>query len=185
MRRAQTETHQCALVLPVARALEDFDQPLDPFVILRRGQIDQIAQRRRRMHERRIVAAMRDELRQECVQETTHGRGRRLILPRPSEIDRGCAAALSKQPVISLAQQFRHASGRRSQHDQAARLMRGQRQIGQRAQIVAAADEVFGRESPQDSPKAATGLRCVCGHHASGCCSALVGWALASTRFLP
>ena len=63
MWRAQTEPHQCAFILPIARPLEDVDQALDPFVILRRSQIDQIAQGRRRMHKRRIVAAMRDELR--------------------------------------------------------------------------------------------------------------------------
>ena len=44
LRRAQAQLDEGALVRAVARALEGLDQPLDPLVIGRVDQIDQVAQ---------------------------------------------------------------------------------------------------------------------------------------------
>src|SRR5205085_8752116 len=128
-------------------ALEGLYQLLDPLVVRGRRQLEQRARGRRGGRQRGVVAAVRDDLREEGVQEAARGGGRRGVRAREGEVDGRGAAALPEEFVEGLAQELRDAGLRRGQDEEAllARLRRGER--GYLARLFAAPDENFGRRA--------------------------------------
>src|SRR3984893_12992507 len=67
LRRAEAPANQGSIVLAKALLVKSFDQRVDPFVIRRRRQGQQIIECERRVNQRRFVAPKSQVLRQECV----------------------------------------------------------------------------------------------------------------------
>jgi hypothetical protein len=152
LRRSEAQAHERALVRLALRALEILNQPLDPLVILRRGQLKQRAHRRRGRDERGVVAAVRHHLREERLQEAARGGRDRGVRAREGEVDGRGAAPLSEQLVEGLPEEFGQTRLRgREQED--ARVRRPRRaERGYLAQLLAAPDEAVGRGARQHAP---------------------------------
>src|SRR5947209_1759808 len=105
-RGAQAEAHERALVRVADRALESLDETFDPLEVLRRDEVEERAQGRRRADERVVVAAVRDRMRQERLEEATRGCRRRVVCTHEGEVDGRGAAALSEQLVERLTKKF-------------------------------------------------------------------------------
>src|SRR2546421_3903661 len=120
-RNAEAEADERALVCVAHRALERLNDTLDPLEVLRRDEVEERAQSRRRADERVVVAAGRDPPRQEGLEEAARGCRRRVVGAREGEVDGRGAAALSEQLVERLTEKLGRTGLRRGEEDETLR----------------------------------------------------------------
>ena len=116
LRRAETEAHECFVVVAEAQTVVRLDELLDPFEIGGRRQFDEFLQGQRRVGNNGLVATIGDVLLDERVEKLDRGADGGSLVSRNREIDRDYVGAAIEDLIVSLAKKFRDA--RRWFHEQ-------------------------------------------------------------------